>query len=77
MDRLESEKTKQAVGGFKIVGYSVKKSKEGEKVRLVLEATVDEIACGEYNMGDVQGALLHHQVGDTEVGLSLFVDKKE
>ena len=76
MDKLVGEKTKQAIGGFKIVGYSVKKSKDGEKVRLVLEAAVDDIACGDYNMGDVQGALLHHQVGDTEVGMSLFVDKK-
>lgn len=65
----------QSVSGFKVKDYTVKKSKEGEMVKLVLEALVDEVGAGEYDMGDVLKALLHHQVSDTDVGLKLLVDQ--
>jgi hypothetical protein len=71
----ETTNKKQSVGGFKVLGYSVKKSKDTEKVRLVLEAVVDDIACGDCDMGDVLKALLDHQVGEVAVGLSVFVEK--
>jgi uncharacterized protein YqeY len=67
---------KQAVGGFKVLNYSVKKGKEDEKLRVVLEASVAEITAGECDVGQVMKALLDHATGETEVGLSLFVAKK-
>ena len=71
-----TESTKQSVTGFKIVSFQVKKGKESETVKILLEADVDGIGCGAYDMGDVLKALLAHQTGDTDVGLSVFVDKK-
>ena len=70
------ESKKQSVSGFKILGYSVKKAKETEKIKLVLEAEVDAISAANCDMGQIMKALLDHQTGDVEVGLSLFVDKK-
>lgn len=67
---------KQSVGGFKLLNYSMKKAKEDEKIRIVLEASVGEITSGEYDMGQVMKALLDHATGETEVGLSLFMTKK-
>jgi hypothetical protein len=69
----EATFSKQSVGGFKVCGYQVKKSKEGDKVKLVLEADVEEITSGTFDVGSVMKALLHHQSGDTEVGLSLLM----
>lgn len=66
---------KQAVAGFKVVGYSVKKSKDTEKIKLVLEAEVGSVSAGECDMGDVMKALLEHSTGEVDVGLSLFVNK--
>jgi hypothetical protein len=68
-----TETAKQAVTGFKVVTFTVKKVKDGEVVKLLLEANVDSIGAGGHDMGDVLKALLHHQTGDTEVGLSVFV----
>lgn len=68
--------TKQAITGFKIVKYDSRKAKDTEKLRLVLEADVDDIGCGEFNIGDLLGAIQHHQSGDTDVGLSVFVNKE-
>lgn len=62
---------KQAVTGFKIVNYTVKSSKDSDKIRLVLEADLENI---NVDMGLFQGALVHHKVSDTELGLSVFVD---
>lgn len=70
----ETSSKKQSIGGFKVLAYSVKKAKDSEKIRLVLEAVVDDIAAGECDMGDVMKALLDHQVGEVDVGLSVFVD---
>ena len=67
------EVSKQAVTGFKVVTFQVKKTKDSEKVKLVLEADVDAIGSGEYDMGDVLKALLNHQTGDSDVGLSVYV----
>ena len=72
----ENTAKKQSVSGFKILGYSVKKSKDTEKIKLILEAEVDGISAANCNMGEIMKALLDHQVGDVDVGLSLFVDKK-
>lgn len=69
-----SEVKKQAITGFKVVSYGVRRVKDCEKIKLVLEADVDDIGCGEYDMGDLQGALLHHRVSDTDVGFSLFMN---
>jgi uncharacterized protein YqeY len=70
------ETSKQAVTGFKVLTFQVKKSKDTEKVKMVLEAEVDTIGAGEYDMGDVLKALLSHQTGDVDVGLSVFVESK-
>ena len=67
---------KQSVGGFKVLNYSMKKGKEDEKIRIVLEANVGEITAGERDMGAVMKALLDHATGETEVGLSVFMNKK-
>lgn len=64
----------QSVGGFKVLNYSVKKAKETEKVKLVLEADVDEITTGPHSMGDFLQALLHHQTGETAVALRVFMN---
>ena len=66
----------QAVTGFKVVGYQVKKTKDAEVVKLVLQATVDEIGAGAFDMGDVLKALLYHQTGDTDIGLSVFMNQE-
>ncbi len=73
---MSEEKNTQSIGGFKVLNYTMKKSKDNEKIRLVLEATVDEITAGNCDMGQVMKALLDHAVGETAVGLSLFVNKK-
>jgi uncharacterized protein YqeY len=72
-----SEATKQAVTGFRVVSYQVKKVKDGEVVKLLLEADVDAIGAGSYDMGDVLKALLQHQVSDTDVALSVFVQSDD
>lgn len=72
----ENTAKKQSVGGFKVLGFSVKKSKDTEKLKLILEAEVDDISAADCDMGDVMKALLNHQVGTVDIGLSLFVDKK-
>ncbi len=70
---MSTEATKQSVTGFKVATFQVKKTKDSERVKLVLEADVDTITAGNYDMGDVLKALLSHQTGDVDVGLSVFV----
>ena len=65
----------QSVAGFQVVTYTIKKGKETEKLKLVLEAEVDDISSGEYNMGDVMKALLDHASGESAVTLRLFMKK--
>lgn len=67
---------KQAVTGFKVVSYQVKRVKDSEKLRIIVEADVDDINSGDFDMGDVQGALLHHRSSDTDIGFALFMEKK-
>lgn len=67
--------TKQSVTGFRVVNFKVKKSKEGEVVVLLLEGNVDSIGAGDCDMGDVLKALLTHQTGENDIGLSLFINK--
>lgn len=69
--------SKQAVTGFNVLTFQVKKAKDTEKVKLVLEADVDCIGSGNFDMGDVLKALQHHMTGDTEVGLSLFMQSDD
>ena len=69
--------SKQAVTGFNVLTFQVKKAKDTEKVKLVLEADIDSIGAGNYDMGDVLKALQHHMTGDTEVGLSVFMQSTE
>ena len=71
----ESGSSKQSITGFKVLNFQVKKAKDTEKVKLVLEADVDNIGAGNNDMGDVLKALLHHQTGDVDVGLSVFIQK--
>lgn len=66
--------SKQAVTGFKVLTFQVKKAKDSERVKIVLEADVDTVGAGEHDMGDVLKALLTHQTGDVDVGLSVFVE---
>ena len=70
---MSTEVTKQAVTGFKVATFQVKKTRDSERVKLVLEADVDTITAGDYNVGDVLKALLSHQTGDADIGLSVFV----
>lgn len=66
---------KQAVTGFKVVNYGSKRTKTTQKFRLVLEADVESVGTGSFDMGDFQKALLHHQDNETEVGVSVFMKK--
>jgi uncharacterized protein YqeY len=67
---------KQAVSGFKIAGFSIKKGKDDEKLKLILEASVADLGAGEFDVGDVMNSLTNHISGDTDVGLSIFIQKK-
>jgi hypothetical protein len=64
---------KQSVGGFKIKSFSHKKGKDKEKVLLVLEANVEDVATVNSNLGDILGAFSNHSSSEMEVGLSVFV----
>ena len=75
MEDTTNTAVKQSVTGFKVLTFHVKKSKDTEKVKLVLEADVDSIGCGANDMGDLLKAFLHHQTGDVDVGLSVFINK--
>ena len=68
---------KQSVAGFKVLKYDVKKSKDTEKLRIILEADVDDIKSGSMDMGDVQKAFLDHMVGEYEVGLTVLTNDEE
>lgn len=61
---------KLTVTGMKVVKYDVRRAKDAEKLRLVLEADVDEITA---DMGKVQKALLVHRTSDNDVGLNLLI----
>lgn len=69
------ENKKQSVSGFRVLNFSVKKAKDTEKLKLVLEAEVDNVSAADCDMGDVMKALLDHQVGEVDVGLSIFIKK--
>ena len=69
--------SKQAVCGFKVSQYQVKKSKDSEMLRLILEADVGDVTAGSFGFGDVLKALWVHQSSDTDVGFSLFMTKEE
>jgi len=71
-----TETVKQAVTGFQVVSFQVKKAKDGETVKLLLEASVDSIGAGTCDMGDVLKALLQHQTGEVDVGLSVLINSK-
>ena len=66
---------KQAVTGFKILNYGSKKAKEGIRFRIVIEAELDSIGAGEFDMGAIQKALVTHQDSETDIGFSLLMDK--
>ncbi len=65
---------KQAVSGFRVVSYSTKNKKDQQVFRIVLEAVVDDIGCGEKDLGDFQKGLMTHQSSETEIALSLFME---
>ena len=69
----EGTLSKQSVGGFKVCGFSVKKTKDGEKIKLILEAPVENLTAGEFDNGAIMNALNNHLSGDTDVGLNLFI----
>lgn len=66
---------KQSFVGMRVLKFDSRKTKDSEKLRVVLEVDMDNLGCGEYNVGDMLGALQHHQSSDTDVGFSLFVTK--
>ena len=73
MNDLDKAK-KQPVTGFKVVSYGSKRTKTTQKFRVILEAEVDAVGMGEnFDMGDFQKALLHHQDSEVEVALSVFM----
>jgi hypothetical protein len=74
---MEDKKSKQAVMGFKIVSFQSKKKKDGDSVKLILEADVDGVSAGDFDLGDIFKALHIHQSSDTEIGLSVFMTEEE
>jgi uncharacterized protein YqeY len=70
------DSTKQAVSGFRVCGFSIKKVKEEEKLKLILEATVADLGAGEFDIGDVMNGLTNHITSDQDIGLSIFISKK-
>jgi hypothetical protein len=66
--------SKQSVTGFKVVTYQVKKGKETEHLKLVLQADVENIGAGTYGFGEVLKALWSHQASDMDVGFSVFME---
>ena len=74
---MEEYGKKQSVGGFKVLQYTVKKAKDGEKLKLLLEADVENVKAGEYDVGDVLKALLTHQTSEVDVALSVFIEESE
>lgn len=64
---------KQSVNGFKIIGSTTKTTKEGEVVKLTIQASVDDITAGDKDLGKILKAFLDHQAGQTEIGLSVFI----
>jgi hypothetical protein len=73
MRKKMSQVKKQAITGFKIMKYDSRKARDTEKFRIILEAEVDSIGTGNFSIGDILGALQHHQTGETDVGLTVFV----
>ena len=69
----EETKKKQSIGGFKVISYGSKKTKTAQKFRVILEADVEEVMTGAYNMGDFQKALLIHQDSEVPVALNVFI----
>ena len=67
------ESKKQSVSGFKVINYTVKKVKDTEKVKLVLEAEVGDMGAGEFGFGDVLKALWDYQAGETDIGISMLM----
>ena len=74
---METTTTKQGVAGFKVKEYQVKKGKDTEKVKLILEANVEDIKSGEIDFGEILKALWSHQASETDVGFSLFISKEK
>jgi hypothetical protein len=72
----EEKNKKQAFTGFKIMKYDSRKARDTEKLRIILEAEVENIGCGELNLGDLLGAMENHKSGEADVGFSLFVKSK-
>lgn len=70
-----SETLKQAVPGFKVVNVNVKKGKETEKVKLILEANVEDISAGEFEVGDVINSLMNLMTAEQDIGISVFIKK--
>lgn len=66
---------KQSVTGFKVCNLSIKRGKDTEKVRLVLEASVEDVKAGEFDVGDVINGLTNALSADSELGLSVFIKK--
>jgi hypothetical protein len=70
------EGTKQSVNGLRVINYMVKKAKEGEKLKIILEADVENVSAGSYGLGDVLKALWSHTAAETDVGFSVFMSEK-
>lgn len=64
---------KQSVTGFKVVSYASKRTKAAQKFRVVLEADVEEVGTGAFDMGDFQKALLHHQDSEVDISINVFM----
>jgi precorrin-6B methylase 2 len=71
---MENEK-KQSITGFKVQTYQVKKGKDTEIIKVVLQADIENVGGGDVDVGDVLKALWSHQASDTDIGLSLFVSE--
>lgn len=69
----ESTNVKQSIIGLKVTKFDSRKTKDTEKIRIVIEADIDDLGFGSKTLGDFFGALEHHKSGDTDIGFSLFM----
>ena len=73
----EETKKKQGIVGLRVIKFDSRKAKDTEKIRIVLEADIDNLGFGSKSLGDFLGALEHHKSSDTDVGFSLFMDNPD
>lgn len=68
---------KQSITGLKVSdGPSIKKTKDGEVLKIVLTGNVEDLKANGLDIGQIMKGLLFHLSSETEVGLSVLVSGK-